>query len=700
MRISGIHIRNFLSFRTLDWTDIDPHFNVTVGPNGSGKSNLFRAIRCVRDVVSDDNTAAWEDAGHVKNTAAFEISLDIHLDHGSEQAALASFVRAAFTQKRLITDARPSGFPVSDELLRRWSEHLVERWPDGDMARLFKGRLMVAHQGVGNWDIRYVLDGTPTVTAELTGSSGSVLVDAGGEVPRGNPPLFTAWIERATGSREALNLFLGEGQREPPTPTLAVLFAEPSLQFDVEVSLEPHSVLPTQRALREVLGYTPPTNQSFRLRGLLGLLLQRAVLFTDNVRVPPKRIYPLPALADRPVEPLSGEDLGLHLMLKKNGGPGERAEYAAIQKLFQQICGRRFDLGIAFPGARLRDVVALQQGHIEPDPEATIEIQVIHDWGEAPLALSGAGIGESLFLASTLVSRPGAVILLDEPAANLYPSAQRSLIDLLTSQQAVQFFVSTHSPFLIRSDKLPSLARFSLKDGASKLSRLGASRIRHEQSLLKVLRQSPELASALFAERALLFEGGSELAAVPLWYLKSTGHRFDEERTAVLDVGGHYSFGTFVEFCRTFEIPWAIVCDGSIIADASAKGLEAQLRKAGVRLPKRLPSRFEDRAARLQEHGVFTLVTSASESFEEIPGVRLLWAKVQKEADGKKPLASLLIAERFGCPPALEEMFQGIRAHFGLGSARGAMASGVVSAETRPTAARRTRRRRAKQARG
>ena len=52
MRIDGIHIKNFLSFNTLEWLNLDQHLNIIVGPNGSGKTNLIQTLRAVKDVVN------------------------------------------------------------------------------------------------------------------------------------------------------------------------------------------------------------------------------------------------------------------------------------------------------------------------------------------------------------------------------------------------------------------------------------------------------------------------------------------------------------------------------------------------------------------------------------------------------------------------------------------------------------------------
>src|SRR6266496_5555137 len=99
MHIHGIHIKNFLSFRSFSWGEIDPHLNIIVGPNGVGKTNLFHALRAIKDALnttSKSDTLPWSRLTHLGiNTPVIEIVLEIEFTSKWEQSLLCMFVAAA-----------------------------------------------------------------------------------------------------------------------------------------------------------------------------------------------------------------------------------------------------------------------------------------------------------------------------------------------------------------------------------------------------------------------------------------------------------------------------------------------------------------------------------------------------------------------------------------------------------------------------
>lgn len=51
MRLDAISIDTFLSCKSFEWRNLDPHLNMVVGPNGVGNTNLFQAVQVVRHLI-------------------------------------------------------------------------------------------------------------------------------------------------------------------------------------------------------------------------------------------------------------------------------------------------------------------------------------------------------------------------------------------------------------------------------------------------------------------------------------------------------------------------------------------------------------------------------------------------------------------------------------------------------------------------
>src|SRR6266478_1324869 len=108
MRIDGIHIKNFLSFAALEWTNLDPHLNIIVGPNGSGKTNLIHALRAVKGIINTnpEQKSRWsQSAFRGSGQVVIEISLDVRFTERWEKELLGTFLAASLCNNNVITDA-------------------------------------------------------------------------------------------------------------------------------------------------------------------------------------------------------------------------------------------------------------------------------------------------------------------------------------------------------------------------------------------------------------------------------------------------------------------------------------------------------------------------------------------------------------------------------------------------------------------
>lgn len=106
---------------------------------------------------------------------------------------------------------------------------------------------------------------------------------------------------------------------------------------------------------------------------------------------------------------------------------------------------------------------------------------------------SSEGAGEGLLSIFTIVdalydSKPGDVIVIDEPELSLHPSLQKKLCNLLLEFSSDrQIIISTHSPYFISWESLingGTLARVIKKDKGTEINQLGSDQINSIKSLL------------------------------------------------------------------------------------------------------------------------------------------------------------------------------------------------------------------------
>jgi len=318
-----------------------------------------------------------------------------------------------------------------------------------------------------------------------------------------------------------------------------------------------------------------------------------------------------------------------------------------------------------------------------------------------PLAWSGAGIAEALYLSAVLAGSDGRVILLDEPALNLHPTTQATLsrvFEAPTDTSAApaapepnQVLLVTHSPFLVPIEAITNVSRFALnRAGVTTRAALDATCFGQQteqekdqllDALRKELRRSSDVRGLLFSQAVVLLEGETELGALPLWF----GNTFERADIALYSVGGDLNFATYVRFLRCFGIPYAIICDGAVF-DIEKKGrhhIFRQILDAGADIPAlggflkhhqqnpMSPELFAQETALGQQHGIFTLAqgwhtaskeqgTPNDEGFEVFldrvaPG---LLDEAAREVGKSKVRQGRWVAEHVGCPGEVRALYE------------------------------------------
>jgi hypothetical protein len=706
MQIHAIHIDHFLSFDTFAWEGLDPHLNVIVSPNGSGKTNLFHALRAVRDALSPERaqaTARWADAGHQgTNTDTITIALDLQFTTAWEQGLLCTFLATVLCDQQVIqqTITTATSRNLDTNSLRRFAAWVQEQLHPKDIFWLFSGRLVVTYVGREGWQCQYeARPGKPLFQLDLTG--GGTLFGHAEHNPQTSTQnwgtLFAAWRNSLTErEREQLDNGLtgASPEGEFPVPNLSRLPDWVSSQHGVALQIEDQmrivdpTTLATRRALTLATQVSPGPQESFGMRFIFRHLLDQALVFTDNVRLLPQRTFIARDLLTQPLDLSNGKELARFLFRKKNGNPRDRKLYADIWKLFVEMTRREFDivLGPANSGeSQPRLTASFQQGGSQPEQQQDISLKLVTSgrWGDIPLEFSGAGIAEALFLSAVLAGSSGQVVLLDEPALNLHPTMQATLLDELQTLahrplgEGRQFLVNTHSPTLVPPDAIDRVSRFTLQDGHTICQSLNVGDIDPGvlDDLRKLLRGNLAARAFLFSSAVLLLEGETELGALPVWFPDLV-----RQDIALYAVGGKGEFASPLKLIQHFNIPWAIVGDGEVLWDRHQRGrshgsqdhIRAILAVCNLCLlpipgdPGSDAQVFAQVRQNLEAYGIFTLASGAIEGFE-----RALQTEIKSEllddADAQfgsnKVARGRFIAENSQCPEKVAEMIRKVTHH-------------------------------------
>ncbi len=709
MQIHAIHIDHFLSFDTFVWEGLDPHLNVIVGPNGAGKTNLFRALRAVRDALSPERaqaTARWVGAGHRGTDAdTITIALDLQFTTALEKGLLCAFLAAVLCDQQQIQQTMTSATQRNPDPggLRRFAAWVQEQLRPEDISWLFAGRLAVTHVGSQGWQCQYEAHpGGPMFRLDLTG--GGTLFGHAEHNPQSTTQnwgsLFVAWRNSLT-EQERMQLDNGLTGASPeggfPLPDFSHLPGWVSSQQGVALQLENQTqivdpaTLATHRALRLAAQIYPEPGRLFG-RMIFQRLLDQALVFTDNVRLLPQRTFIARDLLTQPLDLSNGEELARFLFCKKNGNLHDRKQYDAIWKLFARMTGRRFDVVLAPAGSASSSTESEQ-------PDISLELVTSSSWGDIPLEFSGAGIAEALFLSAVLAGSSGQLVLLDEPALNLHPTTQATLLDELQALahrpegEGSQFLVNTHAPTLVPPDTIDRVSRFTLQDGHTIRRALNVRKEDVEAreaegrdvreigqddlvKLRQMFRGNLAARALLFSRAVLLIEGSTELAALPVWCADLV-----RQDIALYPVDGKGGFVSPLRFIYHFAIPWAIIGDSEVLWDLQEQKQSGSalnhIRDILTVCRRPLPSipanpggnvrDFAEFRQTLETYGIFTLASRAGEGFEkairpEIPPD--IWTDAEtKFGKNNKVALSRFIAERCPCPEKVAGLIRRVMYH-------------------------------------
>ena len=675
MRVSSVRATDFFSFDELALA-VGPRLTVLLGPNGAGKTNVIRAIQLARQAVQFAASQTQAGAGNLAvyvaarrdgapSDSRTEVTVGIELDAERERQLAVQFVRAAIVSG-LARDAK--GSPVTPVVLQ-WVHQQVD---EDALAPLFAGELAVKvpREGGDSWEASYRFTaGQATYEIDLTGGLGGIRLEGD---DRQNGFQYDTMSSR-------LGLRADSVDQAQPFDLARVL---PEFGHMTALSVEPITAQPVLDALRQfyvALGVDTRGGPSrlYGLASILDPLIRQGIAILSEARLPPRTAYgasEVPTDDDRSWLPL-------RLYQLKNGGANQRERFDAVRVTYQQLTG-----GPAF------DLTAKQLPQAgESSAESGLQINLILPGRtrDIPIEFGGTGAWEALALSELLAGRENCVLILDEPAVNLHPVAQRRLLSRLLQGGAQQSVLVTHSPYLVPAGdraQLAQIVRIDRSSGVSHVHRLEDGGDEGRSTWVKELAGSADARSLLFATGVILLEGDTELGALAVWFDRCpTARRLgspEQLNVSLQCVGGDRNFRTYFEICRRFGVPWGAVCDGAALDLSRGKGgnILWQLQMAGA-ADQGLASSLEDAPkerssfAEIRDQagrwGVFTLATGANkddESFEsylERVAPEAI-ADARRAEQASKPRQGRHVAERLDCPPEVDELYGQLLSHLGL----------------------------------
>ncbi|MFD8913272.1 TOPRIM nucleotidyl transferase/hydrolase domain-containing protein [Streptomyces sp. NPDC059575] len=663
MKISRISAQGFMSFSRIDLA-LDTGTTVVTGPNAVGKSNLGRIIDVARSVVASHagserrNRLDLYARAPQHGARRFRLVLDIEMDQPWERELVATFIRASYLSSASALDARTSvrtgGRPIS---LERRDHDARHRFVPESAQLLLHGSLVIDYDAGAQ--PRWRASWHHSTTGEPFESAGPAwFIDLrnGGSALRADKadrmatmPLALAWQH-----------VYPDDQIGTDAPAIEVDFMriltenEHSIELGADSDNHGLPLLDTIRDLHVLLGLDTEAARQRRIGFVhaLDLILERGIVLTDNRRLPLERSFDLTDLG-RQADLEDGSQIPAELYRLKNGSLPLRQRYQRIQDRFRNLVGTGFDVqaapDAANPGRLLIDVTVPDREH------------------EYPLAFSGAGRQEALFLSTVLVGAPGRVIVLDEPGVHIEPTLQRRIAQAADTD--TQCLVITHSADLVpvaTPEDLARIIRLSPTPTGSEAHRLNGLDPKDQARWLQVLGPR-DTRALLFAAGAVLCEGATEVGSLGTWW-EGSGNPPSSANIAMIDVGGDKAFGGYIKFLEAFHIPWVVIADGPALHPGSQ--LHRNLAAQGlltVAEPASEDPEFDEWKNFWEKHGVFTVAdvfgTDGSQAGEYEAYLKRLNPQLLHQLRGErsKPRLGTSFADRHPMPDEVADLYARIR---------------------------------------
>lgn len=596
MRMNYIEIQNLLSFgMNPQRVNFDPETTVLVGPNGGGKTNVLRAIELLRNLVRPSvgnlgvpynrrRNPLLEIPPHQDHlTQDSSVTLGICFNSDYECELIALYVAGCIANSIEALSSR-TGKSCDQAVVRTRARELGREFASD----LSSCTVLARHdrRAQSEWVVEFCFTISGVSYSYALSSPGSLQQVSAGDLFRKG----TSQFQGNTASSDPSEKLDCESLA---SWSISQLLPEPGerLNLTLNNTFNYDSDLKSdllQAGIVDDSGVSQPVT----LRVVLNKIMNESLRFdVDDNGFGSAVTY-----AQTPLEGLivptvtSASSVLTDLYRWKMGDLEDRQRFQLSQRIFRELrgTGETFDLRASL----------LSEGEIKNPPNVpdqqyvSLEPVIVSARGDSEVRanLAGSGATELVRLSSYLASDESTVILLDEPAARLHPTAQSRLLRFIEESKAQNVIIS-HSPSLLPLGNLGRIAldisresrvrSLSLADdqGREDNSSIGGnsvaiSKTRHKRPIASQLHKDPILRSIPFAEAVIFVSGDTEAIVYPQWFQSWLDSRLKPERDQTSSIPSHVQDVEFVNFrgddnfphylrvAVAFGIPWVMIADG------------------------------------------------------------------------------------------------------------------------------------------
>ena len=544
LKFGNIKAKGFLSFEDIEIKDLNESVNFIVGPNGSGKTNFVKLIDFIKKaILNPPNFPYTTDIKNYlkKDSRQIKLDIDVELILSPEEIEFVSVATSMIffkkNNKPIVDD--PNNFVLSLQNTMIFFSFL---WKE----KFTKGKLIIEYDDVMK---------TRKILYKLANNEETIVFDIVNDL------LVTGYNQEHYNEHQNNFSLLSDEKKELTARKISVIadninnsnkdydyYFREWLREDIKYSLllENFNLFGQHNKVEEESGMifntikyadkffvedaqpglSAGTNR-VSISTIFMLILKNSIIILDNFRCPSKNKLSIKEVEAERI--FKGNNIYPYLLqLKIN----KFDNYKEIKETFKKLSnGKDFDIKIkeitgfsentnipllSNPLAHEAQIVQYQNSVEVSVTDYKLELQLYFRESdgqyseEYPFEFSPAGYYEILLLSTIIAGNNNKVIILDEPAQNLYPTLQHKLlleIDKNGKENKNQFIVITHSPDLVKIDKesKKNIFIFRQNDGTTFINKF------NPVSLDKIkFFKYEELKRLFFVKGVILAEGFSE----------------------------------------------------------------------------------------------------------------------------------------------------------------------------------------------
>lgn len=597
MRINYIEIQNLLSFGTdPQRVTFDPKTTVLVGPNGAGKTNVLRAIELIRNLVRPSVGNQGFPYGRRRNpvlevpphqdyrTQNSLVTLGICFNSDCEHGLISRYVAGCIANSAK-EHSSPSGKSCDQALVGTRSRALGREFASD----LSSCTIFARHdrRAQSEWVVEFCFKIDDVSYAYALSNPGRSRQVYAGDLFRKDTSQFKS-------NTASSNLSEKLNPESPASWSIRQLLPEPGQRVNLTLENNFNYDFDLKSDLLQA-GLVDDSNLNglVTLQAVLDKIMGRALRFDvdDNGFGSAVTFEQTPLQSSIVPNVPSASSVMADLYRWKMGPLEERKRFERAQEIFRELrgTGETFDLRASL----LPEDESKNQSDVPGQSYVSLEPVIISTSKDSEVRANFAGSGATEFvrISSYLAADEATVILLDEPAARLHPTAQKRLLEFIEESKTQNVIIS-HSPSLLPLDNIrriamdvprisrvraPSLVDEQAREDSSSIEGNSVKTIkgRRKRPIASQLHKDPILRSIPFAEAVIFVSGDTEAIAYPKWFQawldsrqKPDGHRASSIPTDVQDVEfinfrGDDNFAHYLRVAVAFGIPWAMIADGN-----------------------------------------------------------------------------------------------------------------------------------------